>query len=109
MCIQLVAAARKDGLTITPRAVFEHRTPAGLARVVRVAADGAEARPGDETGDVPLTPIVAWLRAHGGPYDRFVQSATIALPEGCDDRRLAAVLAAVVAAHPMLRLRADLA
>src|SRR5260370_16623326 len=38
--IQLVSRARKAGLAITPRAVFEHQTVAGLAR-------GGAARGGD--------------------------------------------------------------
>src|SRR5262249_43314922 len=53
--IQLVSRARKAGLVITPRAVFEHQTVAGLAGVAGVI--GEPSRAADiATGGLAPTP-----------------------------------------------------
>ncbi|MFD8917918.1 amino acid adenylation domain-containing protein [Streptomyces sp. NPDC059569] len=102
MSIQLVSRAQRAGLVISPRDVFRHRTVEGLAAVARTGtATGARA---DDvpTGQVPLTPIVAWLHEQGGPVDGFHQSMLLTTPAGADTGRLAAVLDALFAQHPML-------
>ena len=80
--IQLVSRARKAGLAITPRAVFEHQTVAGLAG----AADGSEETCGAvadiATGGLAPTPIMRWLLERGGPIDRFNQAMLLQVPAG---------------------------
>ena len=71
MSIQVVARARAAGVVISPRDVFERKTVAGLAEVAVLA--GAAPRvpelPGGGVGEVAVTPIVAWLFAHGGGFE----------------------------------------
>ncbi|TQF04082.1 amino acid adenylation domain-containing protein [Kitasatospora acidiphila] len=60
--IQLVSRARKAGLVLTARDVFEHKTVRELAAVATHAAETIV--PGREAvGSVPLLPVMEWLRA----------------------------------------------
>ncbi|MCP2163254.1 non-ribosomal peptide synthase/polyketide synthase [Goodfellowiella coeruleoviolacea] len=102
--IQLVARARREGLRITPRQVFEHRTPAALAALATATAPAAtEDRAA--VGAAPLTPIMRRLLDRGGPIDRFCQSVLVRLPVGIDHVGLAAVLQALLDRHDALRGR----
>ena len=94
---------------------------------------GAAARvaelPGGGVGEVAVTPIVAWLFAHGGGFEhgggfaqgggfehgggfergaglaRFSQSVVLGLPVGVDGDGLARAVQAVLDRHDMLRAR----
>ncbi|GAC78165.1 non-ribosomal peptide synthase domain TIGR01720/amino acid adenylation domain-containing protein [Gordonia malaquae] len=108
MSIQLASAARAAGIELTPREIFEHKTVRGMARA---AAAGAIRLPmidepgGAPTGSMPLPPIVSWLiDASPTPTDLndFNQAMVLTAPDGLTVDRLAAVLGAVVDAHPML-------
>ncbi|MYY86182.1 amino acid adenylation domain-containing protein, partial [Streptomyces sp. SID335] len=56
--MMLVSGARRAGLAITARQVFEHRTPAALA-LVAVPTQATPTGGGDPgTGDIPLTPVM---------------------------------------------------
>ncbi|QMV22163.1 amino acid adenylation domain-containing protein [Streptomyces sp. SCUT-3] len=104
--IQLVSRARREGLVFTPRQVFEHRTPAGLAAVARDAeAAPGQGQPDVGVGPVEPTPIVHWLRERGGPVDGFHQSVVVRTPAGAEGGSLSAALQAVVDHHDALRLR----
>ena len=104
--IQLVSRARRQGLELTPRDVFDHRSPANLARVAREQAHCAvEADTEGGPGPLALTPVVRRLRELGGPVDRFNQSMFVRLPAGIDEPTLTASLRAVVDHHEALRLR----
>ena len=73
MSIQLVSRARRAGLLITPRAVFQHQSVAALAAVAGVVEETAARQPDIATGALPATPIMRWLMERGGPIDRFNQ------------------------------------
>jgi amino acid adenylation domain-containing protein/non-ribosomal peptide synthase protein (TIGR01720 family) len=105
--IQLVARARKAGLRITARDVFQFKTVAGLAAVARWADAGAAEPEGAGTGRVPFTPIMRWLAELGGPSQGFSQSMLVQVPAGLERPRLAAALQAVLDRHDMLRARLD--
>ncbi|WP_432076171.1 amino acid adenylation domain-containing protein [Streptomyces wuyuanensis] len=97
--------ARKAGLAISPRDVFEHRTPAALATTVT----GAQQTPSviadsDGVGDVPLLPIVHQLREDGGTIGRFNLSMLLQAPAEADTEKLTRVLQAVLDHHDGLRL-----
>jgi amino acid adenylation domain-containing protein/non-ribosomal peptide synthase protein (TIGR01720 family) len=109
MSMQLVARARQANLLFTPRDVFVHKTPAGLAGVAGSAtrpepADGLAED--DELGDVAPTPVMCWLAQLSG-WDRLAgplsQSVQVAVPPGLGTDRLAAAVRAVVDHHGMLR------
>ncbi|MCQ8187448.1 amino acid adenylation domain-containing protein [Streptomyces sp. RCU064] len=105
MSIQLVSRARRAGLELAVRDVFEHRTVAALADIatetVRVAAE----EPGADVGDVPLTPIVRWFLERGGPADQFNQSRLIQVPAALRQEQLRSAVQSVLDHHGALRAR----
>ena len=108
--IQLVSRARQAGLSITPRAVFQHQTVEALAAAASVVADRARAMPaadgaGLASGRLPATPIMRWLKERGGPLGRFSQSMLLRVPAGLLEDDLRAALQAVLDRHDALRLR----
>ncbi|WP_050514773.1 condensation domain-containing protein [Streptomyces rimosus] len=106
MSIQLVARARRAGVLISQRDVFEHRTAAAMAAV---AADGAAPRQAeaDERADqrIPLTPVMREFAERAGMPGLFAQTVTVAVPAGTDPAVLAAAFRAVRDHHAMLRAR----
>ncbi|GAA1302390.1 non-ribosomal peptide synthase/polyketide synthase [Saccharothrix xinjiangensis] len=104
--IQLVSRARRAGLVLTVRDVFEQPTPARLAEVSGAVAVAAE-EPGAGVGEVPLTPIVAWQAARGGPIAGFTQSMAVRAPAGLRRGELVAAVGALLDHHDALRLRVD--
>src|SRR5438132_6582756 len=107
--IQLVSRARKAGLVITPRAVFEHQTVAGLAGVASVIGETSGAGADIATGGLAPTPIMRWLLERGGPLDRFNQSMLLQVPAGMREADLTSALQAVLDHHDALRLRLEAA
>ncbi|MFJ9033251.1 amino acid adenylation domain-containing protein [Streptomyces sp. NPDC102274] len=105
LSMQLVGRARRAGLEISPRDVFQKPTVAELATAARTVSAAPESRPDIGTGDVPLMPIVRWLRELGGPVDGFHQSAVVSLPGGADPDRVTRTLQALLDHHDALRLR----
>ncbi|WP_413101826.1 amino acid adenylation domain-containing protein [Streptomyces sp. Inha503] len=111
MSIQLVRRARDAGVKLTPRDVFEHKTVAALAKATAVEdapAEGPAAEPvaaSAGVGDVPLTPIIHWMRERGGRPDRFSQTNMIVVPADVGERRLRSALQTVLDHHDVLRMR----
>ncbi|MEU2672600.1 amino acid adenylation domain-containing protein [Streptomyces sp. NPDC007164] len=107
VAITVINRARALGLPIAPRDVFLLKTPRALAahlgtRTPRAAAPTPSRR---EDGPLPATPIVLRLRELGGSLDRFAQARAVAVAEGVDLADVRRAADAVVAAHPVLRLR----
>ena len=107
MSIQLVSRARKAGLEITPRAVFQHQTVAALASSATVAAGKAAAVADIAVGSMAATPIMHWLRERGGLIEGFHQSMLLRLPAGVREADLVGALQAVIDHHDALRLRLE--
>ncbi|MFE4464227.1 condensation domain-containing protein [Oerskovia sp. NPDC056781] len=107
--MQLVGALRGRGLSVTVGAVFAGRTPAGIALAATEVAP-APARPAArtadvaESGDLPLTPALAWLLETGGDHRGFVQVRVLRTPAGLTEDALRAALGDLVEAHGALRL-----
>ncbi|MGP2443077.1 AMP-binding enzyme, partial [Streptomyces sp. JW3] len=103
----LVSGARRAGLALSSRQVFEKRTPAGLAKVADVLGDGpaGDGEPG--VGDVPLTPVMCELieRVGLGRLSEVVQSNRVRTPVGVDAGVLASAVRALVVRHEVLRAR----
>ncbi len=105
LSIQLVARARKAGLYITPRQVFENPTVAELARVVGTGAAG-KAEQGIVTGPVEPTPVQAWFLAQPVPErHRFNVSEMFRVRRPLDGAVLERAAARIVEHHDALRLR----
>ncbi|MGE0126450.1 MAG: condensation domain-containing protein, partial [Vicinamibacterales bacterium] len=108
MSIQLVSRARRAGLAITPRAVFQHQTAASLAAVAAATQEPtAEAISDVAVGELPATPIMRWLAERGGPIGRFSQAMLLTVPAALGIEHLAAALQSVLDHHDVLRLRLD--
>ncbi|MEU3571408.1 amino acid adenylation domain-containing protein, partial [Kitasatospora sp. NPDC036755] len=105
--IQIVSAARRNGLALTPRDLFAHQTLAELARAAeRSPSPAATAEQGAVTGDAPLTPVQHWLldTLDGDPA-RLTQTVSFVLAPDTGEGDLRAALAAVLDHHDALRLR----
>ncbi|MEV0644079.1 amino acid adenylation domain-containing protein [Phytomonospora sp. NPDC050363] len=104
--IRLISLARRDGLRLTLRDVFERRTVAGLAEAAGVP--GAATVPEERepvTGEVALTPIQHWFTALDMPHDHYNQTALLACAEPVDPALLAQALGALTVHHDALRTR----
>ncbi|GAA2477051.1 amino acid adenylation domain-containing protein [Streptomyces longisporus] len=104
--IHLVSRALAEGLRLTPRDVFEHRTVAALA-VAAASRPAPSPFPEQDSpiGMLPLTPAMHRLRERGGPIGAFSQSVLFVTPPGADEKRLTAALQAVLDHHDVLRMR----
>ena len=76
LSIQLVSRARRQGVDITPRQVFEAPTFAALAALAGTSRRRRSVEaPADRVGPIPATPMVAWLRhvaeVQGGRIERI--------------------------------------
>ncbi|NJQ03967.1 non-ribosomal peptide synthetase, partial [Streptomyces zingiberis] len=104
--MQLVARARRAGLVLTPRQVFEEKTPERLARVARpvdTAGDGPGVRDSGE-GPVAWTPVMRELGTHA-TRPGFAQWAVVGAPPALDRDALVTAAGALLSTHPMLRAR----
>jgi aryl carrier-like protein len=110
--IQLVSRARRAGLSITPRMVFQHQTVAALAAVAGAAVEPGSA-PAEvdlarlAIGGLPATPIMRWRKERGGPLGRFSQAMLLSVPAGLSEDHLRAAVGALLEHHDALRLRLD--
>ncbi|MFB7680819.1 amino acid adenylation domain-containing protein, partial [Streptomyces rochei] len=108
LSIQLVGRARAAGLVLSVRDVFEHQTPALLARS---PAEGAgpdrSARDTDVPayGPTPRTPMMGWFADLGSDMAEFNQSLVLRVPAALDFDRLGTALRAVLDCHDALRMR----
>ncbi|MCV7165608.1 non-ribosomal peptide synthetase, partial [Mycobacterium stomatepiae] len=76
-----------------------------IAQAAQVSQSGG---PLADDGPIPLLPAGRWLYQYGSPR-RLGQVEAIRLPDDTDPQQLHSALAAVVAAHPLLHARLDLA
>ena len=107
--IRLVSQAREEGLELSPRDVFRHRTPAALAASVAAAqerlAGAATGLGAGATGSAPLTPIMTWLRETAQHLDRVGQSLLLCVPGTWHEERFTSAVQAVLDHHAALRSR----
>jgi amino acid adenylation domain-containing protein/non-ribosomal peptide synthase protein (TIGR01720 family) len=106
LSIQLVSRARKAGIVFGPRDVFRHKTVAGLAAAVGDTAPADGPVGVDEgVGDLPLTPVMRWLRELGGPPAAVGQSTLLVAPPDAGLKRLVTAVQTVLDHHDLLRAR----
>jgi len=104
LSLQIVARARREGYTLTPRQIFEHPTVAELVRLAPVAVDAAAFV--EVTQALGLTPIQKRF------FDRFPQgeshwnqSVLLAVRGHLDVDALKRAVASLYGRHDALRLR----
>ncbi|MDB6104870.1 MAG: non-ribosomal peptide synthetase, partial [Gammaproteobacteria bacterium] len=105
LSIQLVSRARRAGLLLTPRDVFQHQTVEELAAVAGVKPASAIIGTDDGVGVISPTPIIRWLLERSVPFQHFSQSMLLAVPSELDQQRLIAALQTLIDHHSALRLR----
>ncbi len=102
LSIQIVARARKAGLRLSPRAIFEHQTIAELALFTSNASD----RDTIELvyGDFPLLPIQRWFfeEHHTAPH-HWNQAAVFELGHEVERLRVTEIVNKLLATHSGLR------
>ena len=105
LSIQVVARAKKAGLRMTVRQIFQHQTIAELALVAETVA-----HPGFEqgliTGEVPLTPVQRWFfeQAYADQH-HWNQATLLELKQDLDPALLEKALRQLALHHDALRLR----
>ncbi|MER7050602.1 amino acid adenylation domain-containing protein [Streptomyces jumonjinensis] len=110
MSMLLVSSARRAGLVITARQVFERQTPAGLAAVAGAVGDGVPVGGGESgVGEIPLTPVMHQLIERVGPdlINQVTQSSLVVSPVGLDFAVLTRAVQALVDHHDVLRARLE--
>jgi amino acid adenylation domain-containing protein/non-ribosomal peptide synthase protein (TIGR01720 family) len=107
MSIQLVSRARKAGLHLSPKDIFQHQTARALAAVVKEQAVPSVSASVPPIGDLLPTPIMYWWLEQGGPIEGFYQSILLQVPAGMQSDELIGALQVVLDHHDMLRLRLE--
>jgi amino acid adenylation domain-containing protein/non-ribosomal peptide synthase protein (TIGR01720 family) len=105
--IAVCGRARKAGVRITPRDIFRRRTVAALAAAADGATPAAPSALDSGVGPVSLTPMLAETVQSDTPLANFYQSMVLATPVGITETQMAELLAALSAAHPMLRAHTE--
>ncbi|GFG84496.1 non-ribosomal peptide synthetase [Mycolicibacter algericus] len=112
VALAMVRAARRAGLPLRPRTALTCTTIRDMAAALDAeATEAAEAGQADaeaaaDDGPIPLLPAGRWLYQHGSPR-RLGQVEAVRVPADIDAGQLRSALAAIVAAHPVLRARLD--
>ena len=101
--MRLVSRARSAGLRFSPRDVFERRTVAALALATSDAAPREAREPGAGVGEIPLTPMLAWLAAQPSAHDRMSQARFLCTPSTMDEPALHKLVQATLDRHDVLR------
>ncbi|MBM7173882.1 hypothetical protein JQK87_37080, partial [Streptomyces sp. G44] len=101
--MQLASRARRSGILVTPRQVFEEKTPERLATVAEIAAHTATSHdPG--IGEVPWTPVMRALGERAA-HPHFAQWVVLGAPAALGLDVLTTGLGALLDTHDMLRAR----
>jgi amino acid adenylation domain-containing protein/non-ribosomal peptide synthase protein (TIGR01720 family) len=104
LAFQLVSRARKEGVIVSLRDVFEQPAIEALAGVSH-GQDVASAVPDVGVGPMPPTPIMCWFLESGGTLHRFSQSIVLQVPANLKRQDLVRALQAIIDHHDALRLR----
>ncbi|MFD7137778.1 amino acid adenylation domain-containing protein, partial [Streptomyces sp. NPDC059894] len=105
MSMQLASRARAAGWVVSPRQVFEEKTPERLASVAVAVSGGSGPVVDTGAGEVPLTPAMRSMGAYA-LRPGFAQWTVVGAPAGLGVGVLEAGVEALVKAHGMLRARA---
>jgi len=105
MVLPMMAAARKAGLSITMRTLYENETLAELAEALTRGAAATAGEPAGRADEVPLTPALRRFLGQRGPDGYPAEQATLAVGPLSDPGAVDQALRAVVARHDALRIR----
>ena len=103
--IQVVARAKKAGLRLTVRQIFQHQTIAELALVAETVAP-PRFEQGLITGEAPLTPIQRWFFEQAfSDQHHWNQATLLELKQDLDPALLEKAIRQLALHHDALRLR----
>ncbi|GAA4545286.1 amino acid adenylation domain-containing protein [Amycolatopsis samaneae] len=106
LSLQVVAAARRRGLRLSSRELFQRQTVAALAAGLTPEAAPATGRQSTVEGEVTLTPIQRWFfETVTDTPAHFNQWVSVELTGDVDEDALRTATRAVVAHHDALRMR----
>ncbi|MGC8100977.1 amino acid adenylation domain-containing protein [Metapseudomonas otitidis] len=106
LSLQIIARAKRQGIKLTPRQLFEKQTIAQLAQVARVDSRPATPRaPAQVSGEMPLLPVQArfFERVQAEPH-HYNQAVMLQSRQPLTARVVEQALAVLVAQHDALRL-----
>lgn len=107
--VKLVSLARRHGLTLSARDVFDARCAARLATKLEqqtaISHKASSEHDSNDTGLARPTPLMARYLALQTPLRRFAQVASLTLPAGIRKTDIQALLAALLERHTLLRAR----
>ncbi|MES2732925.1 MAG: amino acid adenylation domain-containing protein [Bacteroidota bacterium] len=103
--IQVVSRAKRAGIPLQPRDLFQHQTLAALAACVREES-GSTAEQGQLEGESPLLPIQHWFfaQSHAEP-SHFNQAVLLQLDKQVSQQQLSQAMTALVSQHDALRFQ----
>ncbi|GAB1715820.1 MAG: non-ribosomal peptide synthetase [Nitrobacter sp.] len=106
LSLQIIARARRTGLKLTPKQLFERQTVEGLAAVVEVEATTSAVERDAVSGPMPLLPIQQAFFAEAVPHrNHWNQSVLLKVQQRIDAAAMETALRSVVAHHDAFRLR----
>ncbi|NBD14048.1 non-ribosomal peptide synthase/polyketide synthase, partial [Corallococcus silvisoli] len=104
--LQVVAQARRAGLALTPKQLFEHQRLRDLAAAAPLEASPDAPDAGPVSGTVPITPIQRWFLEQQSPSPgHYNQAVLLSAREPLDAGLVEATLRALWRHHDALRLR----
>ncbi|MCH5519151.1 non-ribosomal peptide synthetase [Pseudomonas syringae] len=104
LAIQIVSAATREGMLLSPKQVFQNQTIAELAAVATAVRNASEERAAD--GSCPLSPIQAEFLQRDLPRPQhWNQSILLGSDQALDERQVHSALDKVTQCHDALRLR----
>ena len=106
LSIQIISRAKRAGIQITAKQIFDYQTIAELSDVARELQDVVLAEQGLVNGDIPLTPIQHWfVRNHKTQVHHFNQSLLLKVDKRVHVEQLKSCLESILFQHDMLRAR----
>jgi len=104
LSVQIIAKAKRKGIHLTPKQIFQYPTIAELASVATMSR--VEAEQGIVTGVLPLTPIQRWFFEQENDHlSHFNQAVFLEVERSVDAGLLETVWNRLVAHHDALRLQ----
>jgi len=106
LSIQVISRAKRAGIHITAKQIFEYQTIASLCEVARELQDMVLAEQGLVAGEFALTPVQNWFFAHQHTdAHHFNQSLMLQVDKRVSVEQVRLVLEAVIYQHDMFRAR----
>jgi amino acid adenylation domain-containing protein/non-ribosomal peptide synthase protein (TIGR01720 family) len=106
LSLQIIAWARREGMKLTPKQLFENPTIAVLASLVKKRESSAATQIKTDNKEAPLTPIQHWFFEQQVPNrQHWNQSLLLSLSTKFDISKLTDIVNQLISHHDALRLR----